>query len=340
MSQAQAQPPLRRRPRGRGKRRETPTLAAVPELLDRRRPTPSAPRRQQRLPWLPFSLGALAGYALAVSPLPQLALQAQQQLMPLATGLLHAKQHLGMALPLFRLGEQPVLVLGSDVVSGSTDVMMMVQVRNGRTEVLQVPRDTFVESEKLGVVKANALYGMAGATSVKHEMSQLLKMPVDRYLKVNLNAVNRVADALGGVEIDVPERMYYVDNAQGLYIDLYPGRQLLKGQELEGYLRFRHDALGDLGRMERQRQVLAQVFAKLVQPGTLAQLPALLKIAGEDVHTDLSPLEMTQLLSAMATTRLSTSRLPGRTFWKDDLSYWMPDSNLAYQHVADNPPAP
>ena len=132
--------------------------------------------------------------------------------------------------------------------------------------------------------------------SVKSEVSKLVNKPVDRYLKVNLDAVTRVADALGGVEVDVPNRMYYVDNAQGLYIDLYPGPQRLRGKELEGYLRFRHDAMGDLGRMERQRQVLAQVFAKLAQPSTLAQLPALLKIAGEDIHTDLSPLEMTQLV--------------------------------------------
>ena len=46
----------------------------------------------------------------------------------------------------------------------------------------------------------------------------------------------------------MPKRMYYVDNAQGLYIDLYPGKQLLKGEELEGFLRFRHDETGDLGR--------------------------------------------------------------------------------------------
>ena len=340
MSQAQTQPPLRRRPRGRGKRRDQLSLAAVPELLEKRRPAPAPQRRQGRAPWFPFILGGVAGYAVAFSPLPQLVHQAQRQLAPLVASLLHAQQHLSVALPLFHLGERPILVLGSDVVSGSTDVMFTVQIKDGCTQVLQVPRDTFVESERLGVVKANALYGVGGVETAKSEVSRLVNRPVDRYLKVNLDAVTRVADALGGVQVDVPKRMAYADHAQGLYIDLYPGPQLLRGKELEGYLRFRNDAMGDLGRMERQRQVLAQVFAKFAQPSTLAQLPALLKIAGEDVHTDLSPLEMTQLLTSMATTKLSTSRLPGRPFWKDDLSYWMPDSNLGYQNVADSPPAP
>jgi len=142
--------------------------------------------------------------------------------------------------------------------------------------------------------------------------------------------VRRVADALGGVEVDVPKRMYYVDNSQGLYIDLYPGRQLLKGETLEGFLRFRHDELGDLGRMQRQKLVLAEIFRKLASPGSLPQLPQLMKIAGDDVKTDLSLLELGQLLTAMAGTNLSTRQIPGRLFWHNDLSYWMPDSNRHY----------
>jgi len=232
------------------------------------------------------------------------------------------------SLPLqFGLGQRRVLVLGSDVVSGSTDVMAAVQIENGITRVIQVPRDTYVETTDHGVLKANALYGVMGPEAVKQEVSTLLGQPIERHLKVNLAAVNKVADALGGVEVDVPKRMVYQDRTQGLYIDLDPGLQVLKGEKLEGFLRFRHDETGDLGRMERQRQVINQVFRKLAQPATLAQLPALLRIAGEDIHTDLSPLELTQLISAMAHTKLSTGRLAGREYWENELSYWMPASN-------------
>jgi anionic cell wall polymer biosynthesis LytR-Cps2A-Psr (LCP) family protein len=132
--------------------------------------------------------------------------------------------------------------------------------------------------------------------------------------------------------------MYYIDNAQNLYIDLYPGRQVLKGEQLEGFLRFRHDELGDLGRMERQKLVLAEVFRKLAQPATLARLPELLKIAGADVKTDLSPVEMGQLVTAMAGTKLSTRQLPGRLFWHNDLSYWMPEGNNHYAGVSSEEP--
>ena len=170
----------------------------------------------------------------------------------------------------------------------------LVQVENGITRITQVPRDTYVESAQNGVMKANAIYGVMGPSQAKSTVSALTGVPIQRYLKVNLVAVRKLGDALGGVEVDVPKRMVYTDHSQGLVIDLYPGRQVLKGESLEGFLRFRHDAMGDLGRMERQRQVFNEVFRKLAQPATLAQLPNLLKIAGEDIHTDLSPLEITQ----------------------------------------------
>lgn len=259
---------------------------------------------------------------------------------PFLAGLIPSSRGIGAVLNPLTIENRPILVLGRDSVGENTDVMFTVRLDGDITHITQVPRDTFIESPQLGVVKANSLFALGGIQTAKAEVGTLLATPVERYLKVNLDAVNKVAEALGGVEVDVPKRMYYVDNAQGLYIDLYPGRQLLKGKELEGFLRFRHDERGDLGRMERQRLVMAQVFSKLAQPATIAKLPALLEIAGNDMVTDLSPIEMTQLMSALGKTKLSTQRVPGRLYWHNDLSYWMPDSNQAYPSGTGEEPLP
>ena len=253
--------------------------------------------------------------------------------------LVHAPRSLAAIVDPLGIGERRVLVMGSDVIGGNTDVMFTVQVKDGITHLTQVPRDTYVEPPELGVMKANALYATGGPDAAKAEVGRLLAMPVQKHLKVNLAAVTKVADALGGVEVTVPKAMYYVDNAQGLLIDLAPGPQVLKGADLEGFLRFRHDEMGDLGRMERQRLVLAEVFRKLVQPTTLVRLPALLQIAGEDVHTNLSPLDMSQLVGLMGSSKMSTSRLPGRPYWQNELSYWMPDSNREHPTGAGDAPA-
>lgn len=306
----------------------TPT--PVPQLLMRRQnPAAKTSGVAKRIPFYTFALGLAMGVGLS-SPL-------TGQLAELMAGLIHAPDGLAAIVDPIGIGKRHILVLGSDVVGGNTDVMFTVQIDGDTTRITQVPRDTLIETPELGVVKANALYGVAGSDVAKAEVSRLLSVPVKRHFKVNLDAVAKLADALGGVNVDVPKRMYYVDNAQGLYIDLYPGPQLLKGEELEGFLRYRNDELGDLGRLDRQKLVLREVFRKLSSPATLAQLPALLKIAGEDVQTDLSPIELTQLASAMSKTQLSTTRLPGSLYWYNDLSYWLPRGNQKHGPGADQP---
>lgn len=266
---------------------------------------------------IPFGLGLALGYGLA-GPLPQLVTATMAGL--------HQGSHLLTTMVAPPLPGR-ILVMGTDKVATNTDVMFTAEVRNGRTELTQIPRDTYIESERYGALKANALYETGGVPAVEQELGKLLGQPIERHLIVNLDAVLEVADALGGVEVDVPKRMYYVDNSQGLLIDLYPGRQLLKGSALEGFLRYRHDEMGDLGRMDRQRLVLNEVFRKLAQPSSLTQLPELLRIAGSNIKTNLSPVEMASLVTALRTTKLSSQRLAGQPFWRDNLSYWMPDLN-------------
>jgi LCP family protein required for cell wall assembly len=334
MSQAPSVPPRGRSPRPRREkvRRRRPEAPAALEVISTPRPAPvAATRRGHRLAALTFGLGLSMGYAVAAPP------QVVGQLLAaLAQG---PKVMSGLLTPL-QPNEPTVLVLGSDQVSGSTDVMFTVRVGDGLTRITQVPRDTFVETAETGAQKINALYATAGIEPTRTMVGTLLGTNVPKHLKVNLRAVERVAEALGGVEVDVPKRMFYVDNAQGLYIDLYPGRQTLQGKDLEGFLRFRHDETGDLGRMERQRLVINEVFRKLAQPSTLVRLPALLKIAGEDIDTNLSPLEFSKLAADMARSKMSTERLPGRLYWQDDLSYWMPDSNKAHPTGSGQEPSP
>jgi LCP family protein required for cell wall assembly len=326
MSQAQPNPAPRRRqgqPRTplqpverqeRRPQRGRPGKASVTPLDDRRQ----SRKGRKGLPRLPlFMAGIGLGYGLN-GPIPHLATA-------MLAGLHHPGHVIGSLVSPAGMGDRRIVVMGTDHVSTNTDVMFTVNLKDGRTELTQVPRDTFIDSQKYGVMKANALYSSGGPEMVKQELSKLLSARVDRYLVINLDAVQRLADAVGGVEVDVPKRMYYVDNSQGLYIDLYPGRQLLKGKELEGFLRFRHDELGDIGRMERQKLVLREVFRKLANPAMATRIPELMGLAGKDLLTDLSPVDMGTLMTAMATTKLSSSRLSGTPYWHEDISYWMPD---------------
>lgn len=299
------------------------TIPGQPKPRQRRLPGPTGPRRQAKGPKralvLSFLLGIGVGYGL-LGPFGSLVGASLAKLW-------HPGSLFASMAPPVATGNHRVLVIGTDQMSGNTDSLFTLHLNGGKTELTQVPRDTYIESDQYGPMKANALYATGGIPLVKQELTKLLSAPVDHHIFVNLNAVQHLGDALGGVDVDVPKRMLYTDQTQGLTIDLYPGRQLLKGKDLEGFLRFRNDGLGDLGRMQRQQLVLNEVFRKLANPAFVTQLPALLKIAGTDIKTDLSPLQIGGLLSAMGTTKLNIQQLSGKSYWHADIDYWMPDIN-------------
>ncbi len=228
-----------------------------------------------------------------------------------------------------RVGDRDILLLGTDDEGVLTDVIASLRIDGGITKVTQIPRDTYIEPEGYAPHKVNALYPLGGTELAKRELSRKLGRPISHYVVVNLKAIRRVADALGGIEVDVPKRMDYVDNTQGLVIDLQPGLQTLRGRDLEGFLRFRHDEMGDIGRIERQQLALQALFRKLTRPDQLVRLPMLLALAGKDVQTNLGPMELGGLITAMGATRLDVERLDGYPFMLDGISYWeayWPDS--------------
>ncbi len=219
------------------------------------------------------------------------------------------------------IGDREVVVLGMDAGGGNTDTIFTIRIQNGQTQITQIPRDSYVNSARFGPLKANALYAYGGSDAVKQELSRLMGRPIQHHLLVNLEGIRTISDLMGGVTVNVPKRLYYVDRAQGLYIDLQPGPQLLKGRELEGFLRWRHDELGDFGRLQRQQLVIKSLFASLTKPENVVRLPALITAAERNLKTDLGPMELGGLITAMGTTELKTERLEATPFEKDGISY-------------------
>ena len=160
-----------------------------------------------------------------------------------------------------------------------------------------------------------------GARQVEKELARLMDRPIRNHIVVKLEAIGTLADLVGGIELDVPKRLYYVDRSQGLVIDLQPGKQLLKGKELEGFLRWRNDGRGDFGRLERQQLALKALFERIKQPQNLIRLPALIAAAGSQIQTDLGPMELGGLITAIGSTDLETQRLKATPFSRGGVSY-------------------
>lgn len=192
-----------------------------------------------------------------------------------------------------------ILMVGTDNAEGKgladTIIVAMVRPPTGEVSAISIPRDSLAEVPGLGYTRINASHSYGGLPLTQQTVEMLLGLPMDHYVEINVPGLVKLVDAIGGVEIDVEERMHYTDRSQKLYINLQAGRQLLDGTQAMGYVRFRHDALGDIGRMERQRKFLQAVMRKLFSPEHVLDLPRAAGTFVETVSTDLTVRDLLAL---------------------------------------------
>ena len=155
------------------------------------------------------------------------------------------------------------MMLKSIPSMGLSDTMMLVRFdpQSQRIVVFGIPRDTKIERPKYGIEKINAVDHESGVTAAAQEVSKVLQgVPIDRYVRVNNIGVNKLIDALGGVTVSIPKDLKYQDDAQHFYVNLKAGKQHLDGVRFDEFsLRYRHDANGDIGRMQRQTSSHASI---------------------------------------------------------------------------------
>jgi len=215
---------------------------------------------------------------------------------------------------------------------GLSDTMLMMRFdpRNERVAVMSIPRDTrtSVAGETTKINEANRDGGPAlSAQSVSELMGGVT---IDRYMRINVQGVEKLIDALGGIEINVPSDMKYTDHSQHLYIDLKAGEQRLDGEQAMQFLRYRYDNNGDIGRVQRQQMLMRALVEQTLNPATIARLPKILSVIQSHVDTNLSVEELVALVGYGAQSNRSNIQmlmLPGdfSSYEDYDLSYWIPD---------------
>lgn len=217
---------------------------------------------------------------------------------------------------------------------GLSDSMLLLRF-NPQTEqlvVLSLPRDTrtYVNGRLTKLNEANRDGGPALAAE---SVSDLLGgVAIDRYIRINVQGVEKLIDALGGVTVNVPQDMKYQDDSQHLYINLKAGEQKLDGNKALQFLRFRYDAQGDIGRIQRQQTFMRALAEQTLNPATIARLPKILSVIQTNVDTNLSVEELLALTGYGAQINRSNVQmlmLPGTFSRPQDFaaSYWLPTYN-------------
>jgi polyisoprenyl-teichoic acid--peptidoglycan teichoic acid transferase len=184
-------------------------------------------------------------------------------------------------------------------LNGRSDTMMLVFINppQNRVSVLSIPRDTEVNIGKYGVAKINSANALGGAECAKGAVTSLLDVPVDHFVVMNLQGLVELVNEIGGVTVEVPKKMSYMDWTAKLKIDLQPGVHTLTGNQSMGFVRFRHDDLGDIGRVQRQQMFLNAVSRKMIDPRAWVHVPALMDIAKQNIQTDLSDMDILAALN-------------------------------------------
>jgi LCP family protein required for cell wall assembly len=231
-----------------------------------------------------------------------------------------------------------ILLIGADTrpgqVGGNTDVLILCSIdrEHKRIELLSIPRDTKVKFPDGSDTKINEALSVGGPQLTERLVSQLLDIHIDDYALTHFGGLVKIIDTIGGIRLDVPERMYYrTGDKQYGVINLQPGVQTLNGAQALGFVRFRHDKLGDIGRTERQQEFLKALSEKLLQPANILKLPQLVREFWGTIDTDMNLAQVISLAAHAEEYKqyhIITETLPGSFHNPDpniphDVSYWL-----------------
>lgn len=237
-------------------------------------------------------------------------------------------------------------IFGTDKSGGLTDVIFVAHF-NSKTNainIIGIPRDTKVEwrEEQVNVLpkrhqwvsvgKINEMTSWGGIENIRaltvSTIESMLGIKVDSYVVVNLDAFGQIVDAIGGVEVDVKQRMKKDDYSQNLHIDLQPGLQILDGDKAEQFVRFRSYKNGDLGRITAQQQFLQAFAKKILSPEIITKIPKIIPILFTSIKTDMSLAEIPNYYPYLTNFNLNNLYfhvLPGEARVENNLSFFFLD---------------
>lgn len=239
----------------------------------------------------------------------------------------------------FTSRRQNILLMGVDVAPNAdnpfegarSDSIYLISIapHAKNINIISIPRDSkvYIHSHS-NPDKINHAFAYGGIETSKKTIEQTLGVRIDHYLVVSNKALVEFIDKIGGLDVYVEKNMHYNDNTAGLHINLEKGVQHLNGAEAEGYLRYRKDALGDIGRIRRQQWFLNALTEKMKDPAIIVKIPDIVKSISKNIQTDFSFYELAQyaaLAKTVDSSQIKVATLPGEPSQRGFISYWILD---------------
>ena len=213
-----------------------------------------------------------------------------------------------------------ILLAATDKDGTRTDTMMVMcyDTEKQTVGVVSIPRDSLIDRGSGHHPKL--VYGKGGVEQRVEDISQMLGIPIDGYIKVNIKGFITLVDYLGGIDFYVPCDMDYDDPFQNLSIHYKEGQRKLSGQQAMEVARFRknNDGSGysDVGRTQTQQKLLIALAKKVLSWDSLTKVNGFVEIFNKNVSTDLTLDNMMyfagQAINLDPSAAVETATLPGR----------------------------
>ena len=183
-----------------------------------------------------------------------------------------------------------------------TDSMILLTIdpMTSSAGMLSIPRDMWVNIPGYDYYKINQAYyfgeldqlpGGGPALAVK-TVESFIGVPINYYAQIDFGAFVRVSDEIGGVKIDVPEKITIDPIGDSPKVTLEPGRYTLNGELALAYARSREGSGADFARAERQQQVILAVRDRILQfdqmPSLVTKAPKIYQEISSGLQTNLT----------------------------------------------------
>lgn len=206
---------------------------------------------------------------------------------------------------------------GEDSYRADSIVLARIDATNKQVTLISIPRDTKIEYNG-ETMKINAAHAYDGAEGMVKAVNELCGVEISHYAEINFEGMQQLVDALGGVEVNVPDK---IDDPKAGDFVIEPGLQVLNGEQALAFCRSRAFVDGDYTRMRHQRIFLAALANTILNKMDVSNLVSIIDSLSNMVVTDMSIQDIVSLVNAMRgmdTDNIWTANVPS---WAGDDTY-------------------
>ncbi|MDW4231233.1 LCP family protein [Staphylococcus saprophyticus] len=218
---------------------------------------------------------------------------------------------------------------GQTAEKSRTDAMILSTFNADKEQIrmLSIPRDTISYIPKVGYYdKITHAHAYGGPTASMDSVEATLDLPVDYYVRINMEAFVDAVDELGGIKYDVPYNINEPNTNDTGKIKVKKGYQNLNGDEALAVARTRHQD-SDLKRGQRQMDLIKKLFAKAQKADSFNKLDDVVGIVGKNAKHNLSYDEIKVLATSYLKDdiKIKSSQLEGDDDYLNGIYYYNPD---------------